>query len=110
MIIVFMFCFMFANCMNMKHGMKSDMLNHGPTTIWIKHDRFSPGILSIPINTTVTWINKDWWHHTVSSDAGSFESGKIKARKTNSYKITARGTYQYHCKIHDMMKAKIIVY
>lgn len=107
---VFMCSMMFTSCMDMKHGMKSDMLDHGPTSVWIKHDRFSPGMLSIPVNTTVTWTNKDWWHHTVSSDSGVFESGKIKARKTYTYKFTERGTYPYHCKVHDMMKAKIIVH
>ena len=98
-----------AGCMNMKHSAKEGLGSHGPGQVWMKKDGFSPSTLTIPLNTTVTWTNKDWWAHTVSSDAAIFESGKIHSGKTYTYQFKVAGTYSYHCTIHDNMVGKIIV-
>ena len=98
-----------SGCMNMKHGMKTDMTDRGIGVVWMKHDNFSPGNITVPVNTTVTWTNKDLWAHTITSDAGFFDSGKIKRKGTFSYQFTATGIYTYHCKIHNGMVGKVIV-
>jgi plastocyanin len=107
--IVFAFINMSASCMSMKHNMKVDMTDRGPGVVLIKCDKFSPGSITVPVNSTVTWTNKDWWPHTVTSDNGLFESGKIKSGKIFSHKFVSTGTYNYHCKIHEHMIAKVIV-
>ncbi len=103
------FITIFTSCMNMKHGMKPDLTNHGAGVVWIKKDNFSPGVITVPVNTTVTWTNKDFWPHTVTSDDGLFDSKKLKHGKTFSYTFKTKGTFKYHCKIHDRMIAKVIV-
>lgn len=109
MALVFAFINMFASCMSMGHSMKTDMTDRGAGIVLIKHDRFSPGSITVPVNSTVTWTNKDWWPHTITSDTGLFDSGKLKSGKTFIHKFGAKGTYNYHCKIHDRMIAKVIV-
>lgn len=100
---------LFSSCMNMKHGMKTDMTDHGVDVVWMKHDDFSPGSITVPLNTSVTWINQDLWAHTVTSDTGLFDSKKLKRGKSFTYKFTMAGIYNYHCKIHDGMMGTIIV-
>ena len=106
---VILICFatitLFTACM--MHG-KMDMTDRGPGNVWLKGDAFSPGVITVPVNTTVTWTNKDLWHHSVTSDEGIFDSGKLKSHKTFSYKFTNAGTYSYHCNVHKMMVAKVI--
>jgi len=106
---IFVFICMIPSCMNMKHGSKSSKVDRGLGVVWIRYDNFSPDSIIVPVYTTVTWTNKDLWHHTVTSDAGLFDSGNIKGRGTFSYKFTAAGTYNYHCNIHSHMVAKVIV-
>jgi len=107
--LIFAFINLFASCMSMKHNMKTDMTDHGAGIVLMKHDRFSPGSISVPVNSTVTWTNKDWWPHTITSDTGIFDSGKIKSGKSFSHKFVTTGSYNYHCKIHEHMVAKVIV-
>lgn len=106
---VFVLINLFSSCMNMKHGMKADMTDRGVGVVLIKLDNFSPGTITVPVNTIVTWTNKDFWSHTVTSDSVAFNSEIIKWRRTFIYKFTAKGIYNYHCKIHKMMTGKVIV-
>jgi plastocyanin len=70
---------------------------------------FSPGALPITKGTTVTWTNNDSTTHTVTSDAGIWDSGDLEPGKTFSYTFTQPGTFPYHCTIHTSMKAEIVV-
>jgi|GEM_PF-934212 len=94
-------------CMTPK--MHTDMTDRGPGNIWLKGDAFSRGVITVPVNTIVTWTNKDLWVHTVTSDQGLFDSGKLRPHRTFSYKFTKAGTYSYHCNIHKHMIAKVVV-
>lgn len=90
----------------------ANALNTGgvqPYTINIEKLAYSPASLTVPVNTTVTWINMDTTPHTVSGDNGLFESGSIGASQKFSYTFTNTGTFSYHCSIHLAVKAKIIV-
>jgi plastocyanin len=87
----------------------------GGNTVSISGMAFSPASLTVSVGTIVTWTNNDAMTHTVTSDTGLFDSGSITATGgyggggTYSYTFTAAGTYNYHCSIHPMMTAKIIV-
>ena len=101
---------MFSACKGSKHSAKTaDMTDHGPLVVWIDGHQFSPGSITVPLNATVTWTNKDRASHTVTSDKGLFESGKLKKNGRYTYKFTAVGTYNYHCKEHGGMPGKVIV-
>jgi plastocyanin len=70
---------------------------------------FSPTVITVTVNTTVTWTNKDGVAHTVTSDTGLFDSGNINSGASYSHKFVAAGTYNYHCTYHSNMIASIIV-
>ncbi len=83
--------------------------NPGSNEVWMQNTLFTPAELTISVNTKVTWVNKDSFDHTVTSDEGLFDSGNINPGETYSYKFTQSGIFAYHCKIHSGMKGKITV-
>ena len=90
---------------------KSSSTNTGPGTneVIIQGYAYNPTSLTVPVNTTVKWVNKDPIPHTVTSDAGLFDSGSIASGASFTQPFTTAGTYNYHCTIHPYMTAKIIV-
>jgi plastocyanin len=81
----------------------------GTNEVFIQGMAFNPSPITVSINTTVTWTNKDAIGHTVTSDTGLFDSGTIGSNGTYSYDFTTAGTFTYHCKIHPTMVATVIV-
>ena len=75
----------------------------------IKHHKYSPTTLTVPVGTTVTWTNRDDDVHTVVSTALKFRSRGIDNDESFSQKFTAPGTYEYFCTLHPLMTAKVIV-
>jgi len=73
---------------------------------------FSPETLTVSVGTTVIWTNRTSTPHTITSDAGMFNSGlndPIESGFTFTFKFTKAGTYKYHCALHPTMTATIIV-
>jgi plastocyanin len=83
--------------------------NPGTNEIWIQGSEFNPSTKTVAVNTTLTWTNKDSYAHTVTSDSTMFDSGNLAGNGTFSYTFTQKGTFNYHCKIHSMMKGTVIV-
>ena len=75
----------------------------------IKHHKYSPEMLTVPVGTTVTWTNHDDDVHTVTSSAQLFTSRGIDTDEAFSYTFTKPGTYVYFCTLHPLMTAKILV-
>jgi amicyanin len=79
-------------------------------TIIIEGFSFHPLELKVKMGTSVTWTNQDSAPHTVTSDSGSeLNSGSLSKGQSYSHTFNEAGTFEYHCKFHSMMKAKIIV-
>jgi plastocyanin len=72
---------------------------------------FSPGDLTVPAGTTVTWINHDETPHTVASaeDPRAFRSGGLDTDDKFSFTFTKPGTYTYLCTVHPYMTGKVLV-
>jgi plastocyanin len=81
----------------------------GANEVWIQGMAFDPSTITITTGTTITWTNKDAIGHSVTSDAGVFDSGIINASGTFSYTFDTDGTFTYHCKVHPTMTASVIV-
>jgi len=75
----------------------------------IQNFAFSVGTLNVSAGTAVTWTNNDATTHTVTADDGSFNSGNIAPGSKFSHTFSAKGTVNYHCSIHPMMKASVVV-
>ena len=80
-----------------------------PPTIGIKEFKYGPPILSVPVGTTVTWVNHDEEPHTVTSATGAFASAGLVNEDTFAQKFTKPGTYEYFCKVHPFMKGTVVV-
>src|SRR5215831_13813177 len=59
----------------------------------MQNTAFSPISITVALNTTVTWTNKDGFAHTVTSDNGIFDSGTVNSNGTFSFKFTSVGTF-----------------
>jgi plastocyanin len=70
---------------------------------------FVPKTLEVSVGTRITWTNRDSVAHTVSSRDNLFDSGNFSRGATFSYTFDQSGTFEYYCKIHPYMTAKIIV-
>lgn len=79
---------------------------------------FSPGDLTIPVGTTVRWVNGDAVAHTVTSGTsdgtvgipdGRFDSGFIDPGDGFTFTFTQPGTYPYYCIPHPWMSGTITV-
>lgn len=75
----------------------------------IKHHKYVPDTLTVPVGTKVTWINRDDDVHTVISTAEKFRSRGMDTDEQFSQTFTTPGTYEYFCTLHPLMKAKVIV-
>lgn len=82
----------------------------GPNEVWITNYAYNPSSITISVNTTVTWTNKDQVDHTVTSNSGLFNSGQISTGGTFSYKFTTTGSYPYTCSDHTYMTGTVVVH
>jgi plastocyanin len=74
---------------------------------------YSPDTITlvIGVNATVTWVNNDSAHHTVTSVSGngSISSGDMGPGAMYTFTFTTPGTYQYYCVYHSWMTGTITV-
>ena len=79
--------------------------------VTIDNYTFSPGTLTVPVGTTVTWTNRDFDVHTVTADDAppTFKSAGLDTDDSFSFTFNKAGTYSYHCSLHPHMTGKIVV-
>lgn len=71
---------------------------------------FDPAHVTVKIGTQVVWTNRTNAPHTVSSDAGIFNSpNTLEAGQSYSFTFPRAGNYSYYCNFHLYMKAIITV-
>ncbi len=72
---------------------------------------FKPQNLTVPVGTTITWVNLDFEDdHTVTSEtAGYLFDESLSFSNTFSYTFTEPGIYPYNCVPHDDMYGRITV-
>jgi plastocyanin len=80
-----------------------------PTEVRVDNFTFGPETLTVPGNSTVTWVNKDDVPHVIASDDGLFKSKALDTDDKYSYTFTKAGTYPYYCSVHPKMVGKIVV-
>ena len=77
----------------------------------IDNYKFAPADLTVPVGTTVTWVNHDAEVHTVTAadSLKSFKSSGLDTDDKFSFTFTKPGSYSYICSVHPYMTAKVIV-
>lgn len=76
--------------------------------IWAGDHEFYPTHKTVPVGTTITWINKEGADHTVTSNDGLFDYG-LAAGERVSYTFDKPGVYEFFCQPHDGMAGAITV-
>ena len=79
------------------------------TEVRVDNFTFSPEAITVPVNSAVTWVNKDDIPHVIASNDGLFKSKALDTDQQYSFTFTKPGTYAYYCSIHPKMVGKIVV-
>jgi plastocyanin len=77
-------------------------------TVVIDGTRYAPATLTVKRGTTVAFVNRDPFPHTVTS-TGHFDSKEIAANKTWKFKAKEAGRFDYICTLHPNMKGTLVV-
>jgi plastocyanin len=70
---------------------------------------FTPELLTVRAGDTIVWTNNDPFPHTVTSEAGGFDSKVIAPGQSWRYKAVKKGEFPYACTLHPSMKARLKV-
>lgn len=70
---------------------------------------FSPGEITVPVGTTVTWRNADEAIHSVADRALGVESEDLAQGGAFEHTYTEPGTFPYVCGIHNYMEGTVVV-
>ena len=78
-------------------------------TVTIDNFTFNSKELTVPVGTTVKWVNKDDLPHTVVDKGKSFRSKPLDTNGTFSFTFNSAGTFDYFCSLHPQMVGKVVV-
>lgn len=70
---------------------------------------YSPNVITVSPDTTVTWINHDDIPHTVTATAKAFRSRALDTDDTFTFTFTKPGDYAYFCSLHPQMTGEVVV-
>jgi plastocyanin len=88
---------------------RSEEVKSSPAQISVDNFTFAPNTLTVPVNSTVTWVNKDDIPHVIASNDGLFKSKALDTDDKYSYTFNKAGTYAYYCSVHPKMVGTIVV-
>jgi plastocyanin len=77
--------------------------------ITIDNFTFAPKGLTVPVGTTVKWVNHDDIPHNVVDKGKTFRSKALDTDDSFSYTFASAGTFDYFCGLHPNMVGQIIV-
>ena len=77
------------------------------STVTIENFEFSPEALTVPVGTTVTWVNADRRAHIVAFE--DTESPELSTGDSYERTFEASGSYEYSCGIHPSMTGRVVV-
>ena len=81
-----------------------------PVTVKIDNFTFNAAVITVPVGTTVTWVNNDDIPHTVvADDKKTFRSKVLDTDDKFSFTFNTPGTFGYFCSIHPHMTGKVVV-
>jgi len=78
-------------------------------TVIVKDFLFTPNELTVPVGTTVKWVNNDDIPHNVVDTAKAFRSKPFDTGETFSFTFDKAGTFNYFCSLHPKMVGKVVV-
>ncbi len=88
---------------------RSEDTKSGSAEVRVDNFTFAPQTLAVPVNSTVTWVNKDDVPHVIASNDDLFKSKALDTDDKYSYTFSKPGTYSYYCSVHPKMVGQIVV-
>jgi plastocyanin len=82
---------------------------HPGATITIDNFTFTPGELTVPVGTVVTWTDHDDIPHSIVAKDKTFRSTALDTDQSYAFAFTTAGTFEYFCGLHPHMTGKVIV-
>ncbi len=80
------------------------------SSIKIDNFAFTPPSTTVPVGTTITWINADDVPHKIVSSDGKFTpSPALDTNDRYAFRFTQPGSYPYFCALHPRMTGAIVV-
>lgn len=79
----------------------------GINSVTISNYAFTPKTITVPVGTTVIWINQDSVAHNIKSD--TFNSDILNQGDTFEHTFNTAGIYNYSCSIHPSMTGTVVV-
>lgn len=72
---------------------------------------FVPGLLVVPVGTTVRFPNRDPFFHNVFSysSAARFDLGRYPRGESKEVRLDEAGVVKVYCEVHEPMRAAIVV-
>ena len=81
-----------------------------PVTVKIDNFTFDAQTITVPVGTTVTWVNNDDIPHTVvADDKKTFRSKVLDTDEKFTYTFSKAGTFAYFCSVHPKMIGTVVV-
>ena len=80
-----------------------------PIQVIIEKFKFIPPEVTVPVGTTVEWVNHDDEPHFVAAQQKQFKSKVLGKDDTFSTTFEEPGQYPYYCLIHPHMTGVVIV-
>ena len=78
-------------------------------SVAIRDFAFAPGNLEVPVGATVTWTNYDDLPHTATAKDESWDTGILNKGDTKTISFDKAGEFEYYCKVHPNMIARLTV-
>src|SRR6266487_2754080 len=87
---------------NRDHGRaaRSRMQTAAAHEVVMDNFSFAPAAASVPVDTTITWTNRDDVPHNAVSTEQKFKSPVLDTDEEFSHRFDAPGAYKYFCSIH----------
>jgi plastocyanin len=80
-----------------------------PNEVTIDNFTFTPKELTVPVGTTVKWVNHDDIPHNVVEKNKTFRSKALDTDDSFTYTFATAGTFDYFCGLHPHMVGQVIV-
>ena len=81
-----------------------------PTLIPMNGNKFLRPEVTVPVGTTITWVNWDGeFHDVIERSAFLFESPLVNTGEMFQLTFDTEGVYQYVCDLHGNMEGTIYV-
>src|SRR5204863_877134 len=71
---------------------------------------YSPVRLDVVAGDTVDWTNDSVRNHTVTDDAGAYDSGTLPSTYKFAHTFETPGAFPYHCRLHPYIRGEVDVW